>query len=317
VAGGGVLLMLAAGGLGSLSFKLQPSLSLSVTSDPNVWVPDRTTSLGPWPAGCKVSTDRRNKGGLVSIAFVPQGCPVSGSGRLFIAGDSHASAYAPLAQHLAALSGRDVRLHAFAGCGYLALTAALEADKGPCWGAQGVITAALLQELKPGDVLFLPSLRVPRLRDQWEDARTAFPGPPPAADDLRPDIVAEASTVLRQLRQTGATIVFEAPKPVFRSPPFRCADWFNRMNPVCAAGFEEPREELESFRRPILARMQALARTVDGVSVWDPFPLLCPGDTCNAFDAGKPLVYDGDHLSAYGNRVLFPAVARDVAGLGR
>ena len=73
-------------------------------------MPDRTTSLGPWPDGCKVEAGRNTKAGLIVISFVPKGCPVSGSGRLFIAGDSHASAYAPLARHFAALGGREVRL---------------------------------------------------------------------------------------------------------------------------------------------------------------------------------------------------------------
>jgi len=35
-------------------------------------------------------------------------------------------------------------------------------------------------------------------------------------------------------------------------------------------------------------------------------PLLCPGEHCLPTREGKPLFFDGDHLSGYGNRLLLP-----------
>jgi SGNH domain (fused to AT3 domains) len=42
------------------------------------------------------------------------------------------------------------------------------------------------------------------------------------------------------------------------------------------------------------------------VAMWDPFPTLCPQATCNAMDGKRPIFFDGDHLSAYGNARLYP-----------
>ncbi|MNO07791.1 hypothetical protein D3C81_2301380 [compost metagenome] len=35
-------------------------------------------------------------------------------------------------------------------------------------------------------------------------------------------------------------------------------------------------------------------------------PLLCPGEQCLPTRDGKPLFFDGDHLSGYSNRLLLP-----------
>jgi SGNH domain (fused to AT3 domains) len=41
-------------------------------------------------------------------------------------------------------------------------------------------------------------------------------------------------------------------------------------------------------------------------------PTLCSASSCNAFENGKPLFYDGDHLSGYGNDVLYPVFRREL-----
>ena len=49
---------------------------------------------------------------------------------------------------------------------------------------------------------------------------------------------------------------------------------------------------------------------------WDPFPLLCPDEICAAVTRdGHPLIYDGDHLSGYANRMLAPHFERWVGRL--
>ncbi|MCB1920872.1 MAG: hypothetical protein KDJ28_12955, partial [Candidatus Competibacteraceae bacterium] len=35
------------------------------------------------------------------------------------------------------------------------------------------------------------------------------------------------------------------------------------------------------------------------------FPVLCPGETCKTSIDGKPLFFDGDHISGYGNMFLY------------
>lgn len=54
--------------------------------------------------------------------------------------------------------------------------------------------------------------------------------------------------------------------------------------------------------------LNVLKREFPALSVWDPFPILCPTQTCSAFDRqGKPLFFDSNHLSGHGNRVLAPS----------
>ena len=54
---------------------------------------------------------------------------------------------------------------------------------------------------------------------------------------------------------------------------------------------------------------------VPDVSVWDPFPILCPEQTCSAYREGRPLFFDGDHVSGYGNRLLAPSFGEFVVGV--
>jgi hypothetical protein len=160
-----------------------------------------------------------------------------------------------------------------------------------CRAYYAAILADLRQRARPGDVLFLPSLRLPRLGDEWVifSERTV-------QDEWRhlmaaqPAAVAEAARTLRPVEDLGVRVIFEAPKPIFASPPFRCSDWFNRHNPVCAAGFTLPRAVMLSYRRPVLQELQTANASI---SIWDPFDtfvqvapaLHSPGATPLFFDA--------------------------------
>jgi hypothetical protein len=63
--------------------------------------------------------------------------------------------------------------------------------------------------------------------------------------------------------------------------------------------------------------MMNLTRLDDGISVWDPFYVLCPGATCEAVVQGKPLFLDGDHLSTYANELLYPSFVQFLKTLDR
>jgi hypothetical protein len=77
-----------------------------------------------------------------------------------------------------------------------------------------------------------------------------------------------------------------------------------------------PREFLERLRAPVLESYLRIEAAVPGVTVWDPFPTLCPpGPTCDAIRDGRPLFFDGDHLSGYANRVLAPDFGRHLEQL--
>ena len=152
-------------------------------------------------------------------------------------------------------------------------------------------------------------LRLPRFADQW----TSF-DPAQVQDEVFGDAAVAgrreseqiALGMLKPFTERGVAIVFEAPKPVFRSPPYRCADWFSRGNPACKNGLTMSRAELEALRKPVLDTYAGLAAQLPGASVWVPFPVLCPEAICRVEDQGHPLYFDADHLSGYANRKLTP-----------
>jgi len=107
----------------------------------------------------------------------------------------------------------------------------------------------------------------------------------------------------------------EAPTPVFPAPAFRCADWFDRANPICTGGTMINRAQMDQLRAPVLAVFASFMRQVAGVYVWDPLPPLCPGQVCSASQSGRPLFFDGDHLSAHGDLLLLPDFLRFIRAL--
>lgn len=137
----------------------------------------------------------------------------------------------------------------------------------------------------------------------------------PAATAARLAAERALPSLLEPLAAKGLHIVLEAPKPLLRAPPFRCSDAFNASNPICAPGLTITREEIDRYRAPVLESFSRLAARMPALSVWDPLPVLCPGSTCAATMQGKPLYFDGDHLSAYGNRLLLPSFTRHLAAI--
>lgn len=66
-----------------------------------------------------------------------------------------------------------------------------------------------------------------------------------------------------------------------------------------------PKEELESLRGPILNEMKKIAGP--DISIFDAFSRLCPDAMCRAVAPnGRPLFFDGDHMSRYGNELIYP-----------
>lgn len=167
---------------------------------------------------------------------------------------------------------------------------------------------------RKGDVVFFASLRVSRLIDQDGVGVAAYGYDEKNKSEL---MVAErqAQEIAEKLTQLGIKVILDLPKPVFRSMPFRCSDSFNQMNPVCSAGFSIDRAFMEEHRKPVVEAINRVAAAVPGVFVWDPLPILCPNDPCGAFDGDKPLFFDADHLSGYGNDLLAPSFVEFLAGV--
>lgn len=308
VAWGGLAAALLACLLNSQLLRMQPQLTLSVTRDTDIWYPTRYRPDAG--AACRLDTRKESVAGGEIQIFSRSGCDApTSAGRLFVMGDSHALAYAPMLQQLTFDLGVEVWLYSKGGCSILNLVH-LHNSLGP--QCQVFFEGALTdvgRRMTARDVLFLSSLRVTRFGDQYgalppEFVRNGMTSP--GAKASRAESVAEAIQVLRPLAERGVAIVFEAPKPHFRAPAFRCSDWFNRDNPSCVGGLELPRDFLLEFRRPVMESFDVLAQGLRTSRVWDPFALLCPGPVCAAVPGGKPLFFDGDHISGHGNRLLYP-----------
>lgn len=257
-------------------------------------------------------------GGMERI-LQPSDCAAStaASPTIYVLGDSHAGAIIPLLEQTSAALGLPVRVFSFQGtvastyaCSYLDLQAPMEIGRAPgCLEFNQAVRERIRNEAKPGDLVLLPSLRLARYGDQW-----ASFGIPNMYDKmysgealaLRTAAAQQIPVWLDPLLHNGVRVAFMAPTPIFQAPTFRCADWFNATNPICIGNNQQTKADMEKLRKPILETMHGLAAQSPAVLVWDPFAALCPGDVCSAVVAGKPLFFDGDHLSNYGNWVLYP-----------
>jgi hypothetical protein len=238
-----------------------------------------------------------------------------GAGRtIFVAGDSHVGSLIRVFDNAVVRDGYRVRIFSRPGCGALSLRKPHHMVGQACEDYVKATFAEVERDARPGDILFLPSLRTERLQ--------AIDGGTPGADrDItdatRAEALVEAESLLCDLTARGVNVVFDAPMPVFKITPYRCSDWFNKMNPTCAAGFDIPRADLEAMRKEVLGSMTHLAAVLPGVTIWDPAQVLCDDTTCRAKRDGKSMFFDGDHLSGWGNDVLWPSFEQHITRIQR
>ena len=180
------------------------------------------------------------------------------------------------------------------------------------------VSKEIMTKAKSGDILFLASLRLKRFCDQFaifdkNSVLTAQNGND--ALNNRKILVNETIEFLKPFEKLNMHIIIDEPKPIFEAPPYRCSDWFNKNNPICKNGFSMDRAFLLQYRQSVVDAMYLVKEKVSNVIIWDPFPLLCKDTLCNAFENNKPLFFDADHLSGYGNMVLVPAFSKLIEGI--
>ncbi len=301
-------------------FALRPQLTQSlVLKNGSDWYAGVQMTKMESTRRCQVDLRYRAIEGSSVVEYHPRDCTQAPlETQLFALGDSHAGAYLMMFDQFAAETGAVVRVYHVPGCGVLALSFPMADVSG---GACRQPTKSALDDvsalLKQGDVVFLPSLRVNRFSDQWmrfdeRVARSEMVSDPMKGSRAR--AVVEASTWLSGFAARGAQTIFEYPKPIFRSPPFRCADYFNRNNEVCGGGLTIQLSDFLNYRLPVVVAIDSLIASNASVSAWDPTPALCTDGKCSAYRGTTPLYYDGDHVSAAGNRVLFPSFKDAVCG---
>jgi peptidoglycan/LPS O-acetylase OafA/YrhL len=275
-------------------FKAQPYLSLSVTRDTHTWYPDSSDS---------------DEISAVQQAFAKH--------KIFVLGDSHAGAYSAMFGKLTKEQGVEVRQYSKGGCSIANL---LRQSDEECSRFTQQVVAKIEKEAALGDIVFLASLRMNRLSDQWDtfnESEVVAKQQSSGAYIQRALALQEADALIAKFEKASLRVVMDAPKPIFKSPPFRCSDWFNSENPVCKAGFTMERSFLSEYRRPVMESLVTLTRNHPNLVVWDLFSTLCGPENCSAFDEEKPLFFDGDHLSGHGNRVLYPSFLSLVTSVWR
>ena len=298
----------------------QPNLGLGQpTRQAADWYGDRQLLKSTLAASrqCDPSVQRSPIGGAAQAitAFIPQGCERQAIAQLFVIGDSHATAYLPMLEQLSAEQGRTVNVLQVPGCAYIDMMAPMDsALDGYCYRMAQASMRAVLEQARAGDIVLLASLRLPRLIELGGAQRRPAPDPAQAPDDVYARSARELDSIRNAARDAprwflpfvdaGLHVVFELPKPVLRAHPFHCVDWFNRHNPDCAGGLSERRADQERYREPVVEAIRALVAAHTGLSTWDPLPDLCDVALCNAMHSGRPLYFDGDHVSPYGNLVL-------------
>jgi peptidoglycan/LPS O-acetylase OafA/YrhL len=286
----------------------RPHLSLSVTRNADwKWTEDFPVAA----ARCGLDLEYHKPFGGIQIALTPRGCEPQAY-RLFVVGDSHAGAYLALLKMFVRAEGVPVRVYSYPGCNGFSLQARMQDLSAGCREFTEQVVAEIAREARAGDVLFLPGLRIPRLGDQWSVLTSTA-----ASDETRRAVAAgEVLQLLQPLAARQVGVLWEAPKPVFAVPPFRCADWFNAHNPVCRGEQTTSRERLEAMRAPVNASMAGIVQGLGHAAIYDPFPLLCPpGERCLPALDGRPLFLDGDHLSGFGNAFLYQSFRTSVLDL--
>lgn len=295
-------------------FKYKSRLTLSVTANTDVWYPLARKNVMS-AKHCRIARSDVVEAGAPLTVWKPTDCQEASSTNIvYVVGDSHASAYTTMVRQFALDTGTTVKVYSHEGCAFIPLDRPIAEHDSSCRKSHQAIAQYLNNTVKPNDIVFLPSLRLPRFGNQWGEVdANGKSSDSPAQNQAA--VVTEAMQLLAPIIRLGARIEFEAPKPIFRSPPFRCSDWFNRGNAVCAPGFVMSRQDLETLRRPVLDAMTELAAMNSKISVWDPFPLLCPDQTCTPFRDGKPLFFDADHLSGFGNDLLYGNFSKNTLAL--
>ena len=298
----GAATVASAGVLALAALAFRPALTLSVTGQAVDW--SQNTDLPQAAARCGLKRALQAAHGGLQLDFAPTACDAAHH-TLFVLGDSHAGAYSPMLKSVVHSLGMHVTLLTKEGCVVVGLRVPVSAEASDCRAFVEARLEWLALHAQAGDVLFLPGLRLPRFGDAWALA----PAMRVAPTQDYPAAIDDAVARLTRLTTRGVRVLFEAPKPVFKSPPFRCSDWFNAMNPICAAGMQVSRADIEQARKGVLEAMTTITARLSGqagagAAVWDPLPLLCGPLACDAYRAGRPLFFDGDHLSGFGNRVL-------------
>ena len=121
------------------------------------------------------------------------------------------------------------------------------------------------------------------------------------------------SKIAENLERKGIKLAIFAPIPVFsgvkdEAPSWLCnKEWFRPLtSPSCNSNFQEKKINIEERNQPIQNGFRNLEKKYSNVFIYDPFNLLCPGETlCKTIVDKKKIFRDSDHLSRDGAKYLY------------
>ena len=294
--GAGLAVILVSFAGATYAFDHQKRLSQSVTSNRYVWYPYYSHSSDV------------TKGNALADRTI------------YVIGDSHAGAYATMLRMLADETGINTQIHSQGGCGAVNMREPVMTAQSRCAQKLETWLSDIEKNAGPNDIVFFATLKAYRLTNQYRMY-------PRTKDELESQIRSESALkkrdlakdesiqIVQRMNQVTSNILTDAPKPVFSYIPFRCSDWFNHTNPTCEGGPWQDREQMEQMRKPVMENLQTLRASVPSLAVWDPLPALCNQTRCPVYDGEKTRYFDGDHLSAHGNRLLYPSFRQAVLSL--
>lgn len=270
---------------------VRPQIGLTKANDVAIWDP---YAPPPLSADCPVAREQTRLGKGTMSHFLAS-CARLGLPRLMVIGDSHAGAYRRAIWRIAGQGKVDPYLLTMGGCRLVSVTHFPSVAGCDAFRAEAL--AQVRKLARPGDVIFLPGLHT-----------TRYDADGGAIRPVDPQEIAGSRRLLASLAALGLAVVVEGPKPVMPTLLYRCVDRFNSFNYICKGGGHSP---ADNWKRVAAIRdaFPKLAAGLPGVSIWYPDAVLCRDRLCPAFLNGRPLYFDTDHLSAYGNDLLLPSLS--------
>jgi peptidoglycan/LPS O-acetylase OafA/YrhL len=290
-----------------LLYQFKPQIGLFASREEQVWspyvIPTQATE-------CAVQRHREGRYGGELFSLKPEGCentvPI-----IWVIGDSHAGAYLRMLHKVAGQGKYAVRIYTRGGCKLFPYF-----DPKPIAGCSEFTRGALndlRQQTRSGDIFFVVGLYTRRYRDVGDAPIIDTAGLDQGSTDNDRLDTKLAIEMLKTNVPSGVKIVLEGPKPLMQSAQFRCADWFNQINEYCTSASLVSKMDIEARSARQYRLLQEVARHVPKTSVWDVKSILCPGPVCSGYQDDKPLYFDTDHLSGYGNDFLLPHFVKWVA----
>jgi peptidoglycan/LPS O-acetylase OafA/YrhL len=237
---------------------------------------------------------------------------------LYVLGDSHALQYRAMLFEFTSKTGIPVHLYSNGGCPFMSLLPHSAGRSISCREFNNNSYADIEKKIKKGDYLFLSSARMLRRVDHWGGVSNLASIYEDIHSEQTLKIIKnealEFEKLLSDLSHKGVSVIFSAPTPTWGFVPFRCDDWFNNKNPICSDNQPMSKEVFSDLRAPIMQALSELTHKLPKSKIWDTLPILCPQAYCEAKYQGRPLYFDGDHLSGYANTLLEPSFEELILG---